>query len=64
MTEDYSYLPKLLGEIAAVAGHEPALFIARAREGNRASFPLSAQVTRGNWLHELVKHDAASNIAE
>lgn len=64
MSEDFSYLPKLLAEIAEVAGLGPALLVARERGGDRASFPAAAQVGPGNWLHDLVGREAALKIAD
>lgn len=64
MSEDYSHLPKLLAEIAEVAGLGAALLVARERGGDRASFPAAAQVSPGNWLHDLVGREAALKIAD
>lgn len=64
MSEDYSYLPRLLAEIAEVAGLGPALLVAQKRGGARASFPAVSKVEPGNWLHDLVGRDAALKIAE
>jgi DNA-binding NarL/FixJ family response regulator len=64
VSEDFSYLPKLLAEIAEVAGLGAALLVAREKGGGRASFPAMAQVAPGNWLHDLVGEEAALKIAD
>lgn len=54
-------LPRILAEIAEVAGEPAALAIAAARGGGRASIP--ARVKPGHWLAETVGMDAAVAIS-
>lgn len=55
-------LPRLLAEIADVAGEPAALAIARAKGGGRALIP--AKVKPGHWLAETIGMELAVRIAD
>ncbi len=60
VSEDFTFLPAVLAEIAEVAGLVPAIQIAKAKGGQRVTFP--AKLKDGHWLIEAVGIDAARVI--
>jgi len=59
---DYSWLPKIYREIAAVAGLDVALAIGRAKGGTRVRF--ASKASEDHWLRQLVGPEAAALVAE
>lgn len=60
-TKTYSWLPRLLREIAQVAGIEAALKLAESHGGRRVDIP--ARLTDECWLVKAVGRPAAEAIA-
>ena len=58
----FSWLPEVLAQIAAVAGIDAALAIARVKGGARCTFP--PKVREDHWLAELVGRDTANAICK
>jgi hypothetical protein len=56
----HDWLPKLLAEIADVAGVDAALALAEARGGTEIYIPRRA--SEGHWLTDTVGYDAAAAI--
>ncbi len=59
-----SNLPGILAEIAAIAGEDAALQIARAKGGMIAYVPLPTNLRAGHWLAEAVGLHKGRLIAE
>lgn len=62
MSEDFSFLPELLAEIAEVAGSVAAVQVARAKGGQRAYIPKVPH--DGHWLVDAVGMDTAKCICQ
>lgn len=59
-----SDLPGILADIAAVAGDEAAVLVAKVAGGRRVYIPRPAGLRAGHWLVEAVGPDRARLIAD